>query len=1118
MQKKKKINRKNLDNGEFYGLPKYSTFFYTLLSLIFVFGFAVWWFQPAHIPFNFFGEFRIIDILLFLTVSYIIWQPITMEILTWAISSNIKDIRHQKPMKGSRVAFITTIVPSSEPLDLLHKCLPAMTKASYPHDTWLLDEGDDPNVKEVCRIYGVHYFTRRGREEFNTPNGKFTKTKGGNHNSWYEVYGDNYDFVAQIDTDFVPRKDFLTKTLGYFRDPKVAFVGTPQIYGNTRESIIAKGAAEQLYTFYGSVLKGLSSMKMTLLIGANHIIRVAALRNVDHYSAHITEDLITGMKLHANGWESVYVSEPLAIGEGPATWESYFSQQMRWAYGCMDIFFRHSHKFFKKMGLRRTVYYFFLQQHYFTGLAMALSVILISLYFFAGLRAANVDLYQFFGFYSLTLIICWLMSIFLQRFNVYRKSEGEMLLAGKLISIAAWPVWFLAFITTITGKKLNYKVTPKGENDVKPKKSFGIFIPHILLGLITLSGLTYSLIIGRHNIGMIFWALATIILMFSVPFMEEIASLESFAKRTTVKSAIYVFNLLKKLDNRISIELFKTEARYNYGMGKIRRFSSRKLFLNDYVFLTLVVIISSVLYLNKIRFYSDDWSFLGNFSLSHDQSLWGLIQTATTPNTLMRPVQNFYEALLYWSFGTSPLGYQIVNLSIFVGIVIFFYTVLRQLKIPRILSVAIPLVYVLLPNYSTDRFWFAVHQANLSVLFYFISLFAALKSVSRFTMRKTLWKVISLLTLLLSVLSYEVAIPLFLVNLFILWNPYNLFLRIVYGKRKSNLVFISVIGIFLLYTLIFKAVTTKRLTGGIDIDYIIHVLTAAFHVNYVSWFVNLPYVWGEIISSNTDPILLALTGVIYLFIFYHLYTIASDPDFKFPTLSAMKTLTFASFPVFFLGYVIFFTNNQVGFSPTGVENRVAIAASIGVAMTFVGLAGWLSKIFLPEKAAKVMFCIILSLICAGSFLTVNTIASFWADAGTKSDKILADIHKEFPKVDNQSTILLDGVCPYVGPAPVFEADWDLKGALETYYLKPMNADIVTPRMKVRDNSISTTIYTFTTSYPYKNMYIYNYKTKQIYKINNSDEAHQYFNTYNKDLNNGCPNAEAGKGVAIFKLI
>ena len=39
-------------------------------------------------------------------------------------------------------------------------------------------------------------------------------------------------FVAVFDADHAPRRDFLTKTLGYFDDEAVAFVQTPQDYYN----------------------------------------------------------------------------------------------------------------------------------------------------------------------------------------------------------------------------------------------------------------------------------------------------------------------------------------------------------------------------------------------------------------------------------------------------------------------------------------------------------------------------------------------------------------------------------------------------------------------------------------------------------------------------------------------------------------------------------------------------------------------------------------------------------------------------------------------------------------------------------------------------------------------
>jgi cellulose synthase (UDP-forming) len=55
------------------------------------------------------------------------------------------------------------------------------------------------------------------------------------------------------------------------------------------------------------------------------VVRVAALRDIGWYQGHLTEDLATGMRFHVGPWESVYVPEPLAVGEGPTTWAAYFT-------------------------------------------------------------------------------------------------------------------------------------------------------------------------------------------------------------------------------------------------------------------------------------------------------------------------------------------------------------------------------------------------------------------------------------------------------------------------------------------------------------------------------------------------------------------------------------------------------------------------------------------------------------------------------------------------------------------------------------------------------------------------------------------------------------------------
>jgi len=500
--------------------------------------FAAWWFQLAHIPHNLHGYGHSIDFGLFALLSYIIWFPISMEVLSWAVAANIKDTKHRDPEAGLKVAFVTTYVPASESIDLLRKTLPAMVHASYAHDTWLLDEGNDLAARQLCLDLGVRHFSRAGKPQYNTEDGKFArKTKGGNHNSWYDTYGNDYDVVAQIDTDFIPSRSFLTRTLGHFKDPKVAFVGTPQIYGNTDTSMIARGAAQQTYGFYGPLLRGFYGMNSTLLIGANHVIRVAALKDVGHYSAHITEDLLTGMKLHARGWKSVYVHEPLAVGEGPDTWISYFNQQMRWAYGCIDILLHHSPKLLKQMNPRQATYYFFLQQHYFSGLAMMLSLLMLACYFLFGLNPANIPVADFLELYALALLACAFMALWLQRFNIIPEKERGLLLTSRVMSLASWPIFFLALVGVIRGKRLTYKVTPKGQHQLRENQhpvEFKTFRTHLAIGAACALLIPIGLLQGHASAVMLFWATLGFVSMSALPFaLLAYAKLGSQGRRTS---------------------------------------------------------------------------------------------------------------------------------------------------------------------------------------------------------------------------------------------------------------------------------------------------------------------------------------------------------------------------------------------------------------------------------------------------------------------------------------------------------------------------------------------------------------------------------------------------------
>lgn len=90
----------------------------------------------------------------------------------------------------------------------------------YPHDIeiniYILDDGNRPEMKAMADEMGVGYITRDGNIGF----------KAGNlRNAMEQTYG---DFVVICDADTRPFPTILENTLGYFRDPKVAWVQTPQ--------------------------------------------------------------------------------------------------------------------------------------------------------------------------------------------------------------------------------------------------------------------------------------------------------------------------------------------------------------------------------------------------------------------------------------------------------------------------------------------------------------------------------------------------------------------------------------------------------------------------------------------------------------------------------------------------------------------------------------------------------------------------------------------------------------------------------------------------------------------------------------------------------------------------
>ena len=113
--------------------------------------------------------------------------------------------------------LITTL---SEPVDLVRRSVRDAKALRYPHPLTVrilvLDDGRRAAMRELAREEGVDYLTRPSNAGF----------KAGNLKHAIDRTDGDLFVVCDADTRLLP--DFLAETLGHFRDPRVAWVQTPQ--------------------------------------------------------------------------------------------------------------------------------------------------------------------------------------------------------------------------------------------------------------------------------------------------------------------------------------------------------------------------------------------------------------------------------------------------------------------------------------------------------------------------------------------------------------------------------------------------------------------------------------------------------------------------------------------------------------------------------------------------------------------------------------------------------------------------------------------------------------------------------------------------------------------------
>lgn len=390
----------------------------------------------------------------------------------WGISAP----KAQERTREWTVDMLTTFVPG-EPYEMTVNTLKAMVAVTYPHTTYLCDEGDDPYLKKVCEELGVVHVTREIKVD----------AKAGNiNNALKQATG---EITIILDPDHVPSPNFIDRVLPYFENDDIGYVQCVQAYYNQNDSLIAKGAAEQTYHFYGPMMMSMNKYGTAQAIGANCAFRRSALDSIGGHAAGLSEDMHTAMQLHAKGWKSVYIPEALSRGLAPATLSAFYKQQLKWSRGTFELLFFSFPKLVSGFSFRQIIHYITLPLYFLYGLIALIDMAVPILSLILAEVPWNMELGELLLFASPLLFMSIIIRQYSQRWLLEESERGFHLLGGLLLA-GTWWIFLLGFIYTIFRIKVPYIPTPKeGESE----NAFNLSLPNIIIIIISLFSIVYGL-------------------------------------------------------------------------------------------------------------------------------------------------------------------------------------------------------------------------------------------------------------------------------------------------------------------------------------------------------------------------------------------------------------------------------------------------------------------------------------------------------------------------------------------------------------------------------------------------------------------------------------------------
>ncbi|MBD2347076.1 glycosyltransferase [Anabaena subtropica FACHB-260] len=456
----------------------------------------------------------VVGILIILMLRYVLWRSLStlnladplngvfslglffLEMLTLfstivqlVLMLNVKE-RHSEANEKSLAVITGSFTPSvdiliptyNEPEIILRRTIIGCQALDYTHKKiYLLDDGKRLEVKELAEELGCYYITR--------PDNSHAKAGNLNH----AIAKTSGELIVVFDADFIPTKNFLTRTVGFFQDEKIALVQTPQSFYNADPIARNLGLENVLIPeeeiFYRQIQPIRDAAGSVICAGTSFVVRRHILEVTGGFvTESLSEDYFTAIRISALGHHVIYLNEKLSAGLAAENMSAHATQRLRWAQGTLQAFFiKYNPLTIPGLNFVQRLAHLEGILSWFNIIARVYFLFMPLTYSFLGvipIKATAAELLVFFlPFYLVNLsVFAWL--------NNYARSA---LLSDIYSIVLCFPLAINIIQVMLNPFSQGFKVTPKGIVRLNYIFNWKLAFPLILLFLVTAVSLWQNL-------------------------------------------------------------------------------------------------------------------------------------------------------------------------------------------------------------------------------------------------------------------------------------------------------------------------------------------------------------------------------------------------------------------------------------------------------------------------------------------------------------------------------------------------------------------------------------------------------------------------------------------------